>query len=62
MISDMEVLCQLVDRNGVAGVLIMLSQVCDEKANRLRARHCESVLARSWERDARKIDGIIVLN
>jgi hypothetical protein len=62
MSTDFETLSQLVDRNGVAGVLIMLSQVCDDKANRLRARCCDSVLARSWERDARKIDAIIVLN
>ncbi len=60
--TDFDLLGQLVGRNGVAGLLIMLSQVCEEEANRLRARCHDSVLARSWDSDARKIDRVIVLN
>ncbi len=61
--TDFEILSCLVDRNGLGPLLSMLSQVCSEKANRMRSDYNnESILVRSWERDARSIDRIIVLN
>jgi hypothetical protein len=48
----------MIDKHGLAHVLVGLVCVCDEKAEHLRVNWQDSKSARCWESDARKIEKI----
>lgn len=57
--SDLDmVIEEAIDAGGISAVIDALVRVCFEKAEHLRSNWQDNVSARSWERDARKLDRI----
>jgi hypothetical protein len=53
--GDISALEEIVDRQGLQGVLNMLAQICEEKADHIRVSYDDMVTAGSWKRDANRI-------
>jgi hypothetical protein len=53
MVGDLE---ELVDASSLSAVIEALALMCREKADHLRSNWQDKNAARTWERDARKLD------
>ena len=56
MSTYMEQIEKLIDERNVSQMLIVMAQVCNEKADHLRSNWQDEQAARTWERTAKKLD------
>lgn len=54
--TDGDTLELIVDRAGVLGVMAMLVNICDAKADHLRANWQDEAMARDWERVRKELE------
>ena len=49
---------QIIDKVGISGICLLISEICNEKAQHVRENWQDENLARDWNHDARVIDKI----
>ncbi len=56
MNEDISTLEQLVDQHGLPAILVMLTEICGEKADHLRTNWQDAVTAKDWQKAGRLLD------
>jgi hypothetical protein len=57
-VFDAVALEAMVDHHGLSGVLTMLSDICNEKAEHIRDNWQDKVFAKAWDRYGRRIEAL----
>jgi hypothetical protein len=56
--NDKDLLERVIDQDGLAAVVACLADIANDKAEHLRSAWQDDKLARSWERDAKKLQAV----
>jgi hypothetical protein len=61
-LADQHELESMVDQYGLRVVMVMLANICFDKAEHVRSNWQDDDMAMSWERDANVLEGVAVEN